>query len=154
MFRSNCSAIKFGAYYFASAELQSCTRTQFNLQYMANTSLRPQLVTFELATLHRCLCFSELHQVAVKFGAHDLAALECLQCTGGVGTIPHICQNAMVLVSKIRYGGDAANATFFDVVSFSNPLSFEVIWGTQPGIGPAITMMWLRARKVQKKNFC
>lgn len=51
----------------------------------------------------------------------------------------------------MRYGGDAANATFFDVVSFSNPLSFEVIWGTQPGIGPAITMMWLRARKVQKK---
>ena len=44
--------------------------------------------------------------------------------------------------------GTRPTQLFVDVVSFSNPLSFEVIWGTQPGIGPAITMMWLRARKV------
>ena len=40
---------------------------------------------------------------------------------------------------------------FFWRSQLLQPTLFWSPLGTQPGIGPAITMMWLRARKVQKK---
>ena len=111
LFWSNWSAINVGAYHSASVEIQSWTRRLLNLQYMTNTSLHPQLVTFE-CELACCTVAS--------------ASQNCIKLQLNLVHMTWLHWNAF----SAQGGREHGQPTSFDLVSFPRPLSFEVSWGT------------------------